>query len=162
MEKGLAFARWAGLGSHRYPIGFSGDTYMEWSSLAFQPEFTATAANVMFWWSHDIGGHRSTVDAALPRGHTDAAYDPELYLRWAPLAQSNICPQLLRPERRRMPLWSQRELNGRGWGGAWRARAGGCSGGRTPRSCARTPSPTPPSSAARGATRCPSRRCVII
>ena len=34
---------------------------------------TATAANVMFWWSHDIGGHRSTVDASMPRGHTDAA-----------------------------------------------------------------------------------------
>ena len=82
MEKGLAFARWAGLGSHRYPIGFSGDTYMEWRSLAFQPYFTATAANVAFWWSHDIGGHLSTVDAASPRGHTDAAYDPELYLRW--------------------------------------------------------------------------------
>ena len=37
---------------------------------------------VMFWWSHDIGGHRSTVDAEAPRGHTDAAYDPQLYLRW--------------------------------------------------------------------------------
>ena len=36
MERGLAFARWGGLGSHRYPIGFSGDTYMEWSTLAFQ------------------------------------------------------------------------------------------------------------------------------
>ena len=62
-----------GTGSHRYPIGFSGDTYMDWSSLQFQTTFTATAANVLFWWSHDIGGHRS---------HDSAAYDPELYLRW--------------------------------------------------------------------------------
>ena len=72
--QGIAFARWAGVGSHRYPIGFSGDTYMEWSSLQFQTTFTATAANVLFWWSHDIGGHRSKQDFA--------AYDPELYLRW--------------------------------------------------------------------------------
>jgi hypothetical protein len=45
----------------RYPIGFSGDTYMEWSSLAWQPQFTATAANVLFYWSHYIGGHRSQI-----------------------------------------------------------------------------------------------------
>ena len=49
MERGLAFARWAGLGSHRHPIGFSGDTYMEWSTLKFQPYFTATASNVLYY-----------------------------------------------------------------------------------------------------------------
>src|SRR4051794_20743452 len=54
----LTFSRYAGLGSHRYPIGFSGDTIATWASLAFQPYFTATAANVgYYWWSHDIGGH---------------------------------------------------------------------------------------------------------
>ena len=89
MQHGLAFARWGGLGSHRYPIGFSGDTYMEWESLAFQPYFTATASNVFFYWSHDIGGHRSTRCPSTTEpgepcefGHTQAAYDPELYLRW--------------------------------------------------------------------------------
>lgn len=30
---------------------------MTWDSLAFQPEFTATASNVGFVWSNDIGGH---------------------------------------------------------------------------------------------------------
>ena len=31
---------------------------MSWASLQFQPEFTATAANIGYpWWSHDIGGH---------------------------------------------------------------------------------------------------------
>jgi hypothetical protein len=35
----------------RYPIGFSGDTYMEWSTLQFQPSFTAAAANVLFWYT---------------------------------------------------------------------------------------------------------------
>ena len=67
----FVFSRWGGLGNHRYPIGFSGDTVIEWSSLAFQPYFTSTAANVAYsWWSHDIGGHF----------YEDGT--PELYLRW--------------------------------------------------------------------------------
>jgi alpha-glucosidase (family GH31 glycosyl hydrolase) len=54
----LTFSRYAGPGSHRYPVGFSGDTVISWASLAFQPEFTATASNIGYgWWSHDIGGH---------------------------------------------------------------------------------------------------------
>ena len=54
----LTFSRYAGVGSHRYPIGFSGDTVITWASLDFQPYFTATATNVGYgWWSHDIGGH---------------------------------------------------------------------------------------------------------
>ncbi len=66
------FSRWGGLGSQRYPIGFSGDTVATWETLNFQPYFTATAANVAYgWWSHDIGGHMGGVE------------DPELYLRWA-------------------------------------------------------------------------------
>jgi alpha-glucosidase (family GH31 glycosyl hydrolase) len=65
------FSRWGGLGSHRYPIGFSGDIYVTWESLRFQPYFTATAANVGYgWWSHDIGGHMGGIE------------EPELYLRW--------------------------------------------------------------------------------
>jgi alpha-glucosidase (family GH31 glycosyl hydrolase) len=67
----LLFHRWGGLGNHRYEVGFSGDTYSVWESLAFQPYFTATAANVGFgYWSHDIGGHMPGV------------VSPELYTRW--------------------------------------------------------------------------------
>jgi len=67
----LLFHRWGGLGNHRYQIGFSGDTVSVWDSLAFQPWFTATAANVGYaYWSHDIGGH-------MP-----GAVEPELYTRW--------------------------------------------------------------------------------
>ena len=45
-------------GSHRYPVGFSGDTIITWDSLAFQPYFTSTASNIGYgMWSHDIGGH---------------------------------------------------------------------------------------------------------
>ena len=61
-----------GLGSHRYPIGFSGDSFTTYGTLAWQPYFTATASNVGFgYWGHDLGGHQQ--------------YDgnnPELYLRW--------------------------------------------------------------------------------
>ena len=70
-KRPLLFHRWGGLGNHRYQIGFSGDTVSIWDSLAFQPWFTATAANVGYaYWSHDIGGH-------MP-----GAVDPELYTRW--------------------------------------------------------------------------------
>lgn len=56
--KGIIFSRYAGPGSHRYPVGFSGDSIRTWESLQFQPEFTATASNIGYgWWSHDIGGH---------------------------------------------------------------------------------------------------------
>lgn len=54
----IIFSRYAGPGSQRYPVGFSGDTVISWDSLNFQPEFTATASNIGYgWWSHDIGGH---------------------------------------------------------------------------------------------------------
>ena len=54
-NRSLTFSRYAGVGSHRYPVGFSGDTVISWESLAFQPYFTNTASNVGYgWWSHDI------------------------------------------------------------------------------------------------------------
>ena len=57
-KRPITFSRYAGPGSHRYPVGFSGDTHMTWESLDFQPYFTSTASNIGYgWWSHDIGGH---------------------------------------------------------------------------------------------------------
>jgi len=54
----LILSRYCGIGSHRYPIGFSGDTFITWDTLEYLPEFTATASNIGYtWWSHDIGGH---------------------------------------------------------------------------------------------------------
>ena len=59
-KRAMDFSRFAGLGSHRYPIGFSGSTFITWESLDYQPYFTSTASNVGYgWWSHDIGGHRN-------------------------------------------------------------------------------------------------------
>ena len=70
-RRSFIFSRWGGLGNHRYPIGFSGDSVISWESLAFQPYFTATSSNVNYgWWSHDIGGHFGGME------------DPEMYARW--------------------------------------------------------------------------------
>ena len=70
-KRPLILSRYAGLGSHRYPLGFSGDTFTTWESLNFQPYFTNTAANAGYtWWSHDIGGHQFGIQ------------DDELYVRW--------------------------------------------------------------------------------
>lgn len=67
----VILSRFSGPGSHRYPIGFSGDTITTWESLKFQPYLTATASNIGYtWWSHDIGGHF--------HGYRDE----ELTLRW--------------------------------------------------------------------------------
>lgn len=61
-KRGMILSRYAGPGSHRTPVGFSGDTITSWASLNFQPEFTATAANMGYpWWSHDIGGHMNGI-----------------------------------------------------------------------------------------------------
>ena len=83
-KRPLLFHRWGGLGNHRYQIGFSGDTIAVWDSLAFQPYFTATAANVGYgYWSHDIGGHMRADLGAKPAAgvQRDPEY-PELYTRW--------------------------------------------------------------------------------
>ncbi|HEY7973961.1 MAG TPA: TIM-barrel domain-containing protein, partial [Ktedonobacterales bacterium] len=81
-QRPLIFSRWGGLGNHRYPIGFSGDTYGGWATLAALPHFTATAANVGFgWWSHDIGGHFGAVE-------------PELFARWVQFGALSPCLRL--------------------------------------------------------------------
>lgn len=83
----LILSRYSGVGSHRYPVGFSGDTYMDWQFLDYMPYFTATAANAGYgWWSHDIGGHHRGIR------------DEELYLRWlqfgvfSPINRIHSCP----------------------------------------------------------------------
>lgn len=74
LTRPVIYHRWGGLGSHRYQIGFSGDTYDEWAVLKFLPYFTATASNVGYgYWGHDIGGHMQKKD------HNT---NPELYTRW--------------------------------------------------------------------------------
>ena len=70
-KRGLILSRFAEAGSQRYPLGFSGDTTINWNCLRFQPYFTSTASNIGYtWWSHDIGGHMA------------GKKDDELYVRW--------------------------------------------------------------------------------
>jgi alpha-glucosidase (family GH31 glycosyl hydrolase) len=73
-KRGMVLSRWGGLGSHRYPVGFSGDVgvsgglQLSWENLAYQPYFSLTAANVAYgYWSHDVQG---------------PAESPEMYVRW--------------------------------------------------------------------------------
>lgn len=74
-KRPLLYHRWGGLGNHRYQIGFSGDAYISWESLEFQPFFTATASNVGYgYWSHDIGGHMLKKNGPKVNG--------ERYMRW--------------------------------------------------------------------------------
>jgi alpha-glucosidase (family GH31 glycosyl hydrolase) len=65
----MVLARWGGLGTHRYQVGFSGDVHpLSWDTLAYQPYYSFTAMNVGYgMWSHDIEG---------PAG------DLEMYTRW--------------------------------------------------------------------------------
>ena len=67
----LILSRYCRIGSHRYPLGFSGDTFVTWESLDYIPYFTAMGTNAGYtWWSHDIGGHM--------KGYKD----DELYMRY--------------------------------------------------------------------------------
>lgn len=93
-KRPFIFSRWGGYGNHRYPIGFSGDSWVTWDTLAFQPYFTSTATNVGFgWWSHDIGGHGAGVET------------PELYARWV---QFGVFSPILRIHSTKNPFHDRR------------------------------------------------------
>ncbi|PKS05513.1 hypothetical protein jhhlp_008203 [Lomentospora prolificans] len=97
----LVFSRYAGPGSHRYPVGFSGDTHMTWASLEFQPEFTATASNIGYgWWSHDIGGHMEGYrdDELAARWVQFGAFSPILRLHSSNSLWTSKEPWRYRPE----------------------------------------------------------------
>lgn len=96
-KRPMFFSRYSGPGSHRYPVGFSGDTGITWDSLKFQPEFTATASNVGYsWWSHDIGGHM--------HGYQDN----ELFVRWV---QSGVFSPINRLHSTKVPVMHKEAWN---------------------------------------------------
>lgn len=81
-KRPMLYHRWGGLGNHRYQIGFSGDAYVTWESLDFQPYFNSTASNVLYgFWSHDIGGHMFASEKEAGASAIDHI-DPEMYVRW--------------------------------------------------------------------------------
>lgn len=101
----LIYHRWGGLGNHRYPIGFSGDAYITWNTLEYQPYFTNTASNVLYgYWSHDIGGHKFIEDGNYYE------FEPEMYVRWV---QYGALSPILRTHSNKDPslkkeLWNYR------------------------------------------------------
>ncbi|MBN1899422.1 MAG: DUF5110 domain-containing protein [Spirochaetes bacterium] len=67
----IIFSRWGGIGSHRYPVQFSGDTISNFHTIAYEVYFNYTSGNVLTnYWSHDIGGF---LGRKIPR---------ELFIRW--------------------------------------------------------------------------------
>ncbi len=81
-KRPLFLGRYGGFGGHRYPVGFSGDTFAAWESLDFQTIYNTSSANVCFLWTHDLGGFQNEWwDPEKPFAQT-AKYDPELLLRW--------------------------------------------------------------------------------
>ena len=70
-KRPMFFSRYAGPGSQRFFVGFSGDTEVSWKVLKFETSFTPTASNIGYpYWSHDVGGFQC------------GERDDELYARW--------------------------------------------------------------------------------
>ena len=89
-KRGSVMGRFGGLGAHRYGHGFSGDVKgLTWENLAFQPYFTATAANVLFpLWTFDLTG---------------PVTDPEMFVRWT--QWSSFSPMLRFHDRGMSSSW---------------------------------------------------------
>jgi len=83
-RRSMIFSREPGLGAHRYPFHFTGDTWSYWKTLENQVEQTLRAGHIgQSYTTHDVGGHMST-----------ALYiDPELYMRWV---QSAVLSPIIR------------------------------------------------------------------
>ena len=74
-ERPFIYHRWGGLGSHRYQVGFSGDSKIGWGMLEAMPYFTSTSGNVGYgYWGHDLGGHQNPDEGDGRNG--------ELFTRW--------------------------------------------------------------------------------
>mgnify|MGYP005843691083 CR=1 FL=1 len=77
-KRPIILGRYSGIGSHRYPAYFSGDTASHWEVLDYELEVNVRAGQVgMNYFSHDLGGFKGPdPDTMIP------LVDPELYVRW--------------------------------------------------------------------------------
>lgn len=64
--------------NHRYPVGFSGDTYISWKTMAYCLKNNIAGSNNGVYWSHDIGGY-------MPQGLSGYVPTGELFARWLQL-----------------------------------------------------------------------------
>jgi alpha-glucosidase (family GH31 glycosyl hydrolase) len=75
-KRPVILSRYGGLGNHRYPLQFTGDTASQWEVLRSQVDMTARGGNVgNAYLSHDIGGFVS-------EEFWDGKVNPELFVRW--------------------------------------------------------------------------------
>jgi len=94
--------------NHKYPIGFSGDSYISWESLKFNIELTVKGSNLGVYWSHDIGGH---MEGLKMEEHK------ELFTRWI---QSGVMSPFNRLHATGGVDWDRRLVHNRkpwDWGG---------------------------------------------
>jgi len=74
----MILGRYSGIGSHRYPAYFSGDTSSHWEVLEHELEVNIKAGQVgMNYFSHDLGGFKGE-NSEKP----SPEIDPELFVRW--------------------------------------------------------------------------------
>lgn len=66
------------MSNHRYPFGFSGDTYISWETMAYSLETNIKGGNNGVYWSHDIGGY-------MPQGPGGYPPSAEIFARWLQL-----------------------------------------------------------------------------
>jgi len=73
-RRGMLLSRSGGVGSHRYGVFFTGDTFSDWKTLAMECEFNIRAGHLgIAYVSHDIGGF---IHPKFP------LMNPVLYIRW--------------------------------------------------------------------------------
>lgn len=73
--RGLLLTRNGLVASHRYPVNYSGETTVSWSTLNYLPYLNSSSSNIgVSWWSHDVGGYKGGIE------------DSELYTRNVQLA----------------------------------------------------------------------------
>ncbi len=64
--------------NQRYPVGFSGDTYISWETMAYSLVADIKGGNCGVYWSHDIGGY-------MPQGPSGYPPSGEMFARWLQL-----------------------------------------------------------------------------
>ena len=75
-KRPVILSRYGGIGNHRYPLQFTGDTASQWEVLRSQVDHTARGGNVgCSYLSHDIGGFVS-------EEFWEGKVNPELFVRW--------------------------------------------------------------------------------
>ncbi len=96
--------------NHRYPAGFSGDTYATWATMRRTLDVTIKGGNNGVWWSHDIGGY-------MPQGKDGYFPDGEMFARWAQLGAFS---PLMRFHAKKDLFWYPAKTAADGWDGGSR------------------------------------------